>query len=99
MGCGHAGDSHMEACDKMRTPITDKSDSRILYQRIKDVALKFGKSGQYEKWLKSQSPGKSWHHICGSVHGKKSTDYRLSCSRNFISSGILLNPSPNRRGK
>ena len=50
------------------------TDEQILFKRIRNVALKFGKNEAYKKWLKSRHPDKDFHHVFGSVFGRKSTD-------------------------
>lgn len=50
------------------------SDSRILFKRIRDVALRHGKSPKYKAWLKAKNQSKDFHHVLGSVFGRKSTD-------------------------
>lgn len=39
------------------------------------TALGFQKSKRYLKWMKARNPNLDIHHILGSVHGKKFTDY------------------------
>ncbi len=51
-------------------------DSDILFKRIKNVALKF--SGERDKefieFVMKDRAGDTFHHVCSSVHGLKSTD-------------------------
>lgn len=51
-----------------------KSDERILFSRIRNIALSHGKHPKFKAWLKAQQPDKELHHVCGSVMGRKSTD-------------------------
>jgi hypothetical protein len=39
------------------------------------TALGFQKSKRYLSWMKERNPNLDLHHILGSVHGKKFTDY------------------------
>jgi hypothetical protein len=39
------------------------------------TSLGFQKSKRYLKWMKGRNPHLDLHHILGSVHGKKFTDY------------------------
>jgi hypothetical protein len=59
----------------MRKPSTEKTDDRILFSRIRDIALKMPyQSKMYRDWLKHEwSPG-DLHHVCGSSENLKSTN-------------------------
>ncbi len=53
-----------------------KTDFEIFCFRLRNLALtKPYRSERYKKWLKERFPNSDDpHHICGSVHGMKSTD-------------------------
>lgn len=50
------------------------TDDLILFKRIRNVALSHQKHEKYKQWLKKRNPGKDFHHVFGSVIGRKSTD-------------------------
>ena len=51
------------------------NDCEILFRRIKNVALrKPYRSRRFREFVLSRLPGKTFHHVFGSVHGLKSTD-------------------------
>ena len=50
-------------------------DERIVFRRLRDVYLRHGKSPKYLAWLRNRHPGKELHHVFGSVHGRKSSDF------------------------
>lgn len=52
-------------------------DERILYRQLRDVYLRYGKSPKYKAWLRKRYPDKELHHVFGSVHGRKSSDYGI----------------------
>ena len=52
-----------------------KTDSDILFSKIRSVALKYGKAKQYKAWLKSTQPERDFHHVFGSSMSLKSTDW------------------------
>ena len=53
-----------------------KSDSEILFSRIRNVALKHPhRSEKFKAFVRSRGfHGAEFHHVFGSVHGLKSTD-------------------------
>jgi hypothetical protein len=54
----------------------NKSDSQILFKRIKDVAFRnAAKSEEFKKFVRDQKPGSEFHHVFGSIGPKKTTDY------------------------
>lgn len=58
-----------------RLPSTEKTDDRILFSRLRFVALhEPHRSRRFIAWLKSQEKKGEFHHVFGSVHKLKSTD-------------------------
>lgn len=60
--------------------MTDTIDTGVMIalRRIRDVALiRPARSKKYKKWLRDKFPYCELHHVCGSVHGMKSSDYLL----------------------
>ena len=79
-----------------------KSDSEILFSRIRNIALKKPyRSEKFKKFVKSRSGSDlDFHHAFGSVHGLKSTDLlgvavgREEHSRGEMSKDWLIEQMP-----
>ncbi len=55
--------------------IRQKTDADILFSRIRNVAIKrHYKSKAFIEFVMSRHPGKTFHHVFGSVFNLKSTD-------------------------
>lgn len=52
------------------------SDDEILFRRLKDVCMRSPvQSKRYKAWVMQEHPGKTFHHIFGSLGSLKSSGY------------------------
>jgi mannitol-1-phosphate/altronate dehydrogenase len=51
------------------------AEEKIIFSRFRNIYLRHGKSPAYIAYLRKRFPGKEIHHVYGSVHGMKSSDF------------------------
>lgn len=50
-------------------------EEKIIFSRFRNIYLRHGKSPRYIAWLRKRFPGREIHHVYGSVHSRKSSDF------------------------
>ncbi len=78
----------------MRKPNTQITDIDILYRKLRDISFKKPfRSEKYKKFVREKSGKETFHHICGSYHGLKSSDL-LGIGLNAEEHSLIQNEKP-----